>query len=91
MGVIVERRDHRRRADAVRTLVERLARHDRGITIQELAATDNTLPPSAAERIVKRLAIQGLIHLRCAAAWAAAPPLLHPGALVVAEVHLNGC
>jgi len=79
----VERRDHHRRADTLRTIVDRLARHDAGITVGELVADDQTVPPAAAERIVKRLAVRGLVVQACGGTWEAAPPLRHPAELVI--------
>jgi hypothetical protein len=76
-----ERRDYGCRAGTMRTVVECLARHNDGITLQLLAA-DYMVPPLAAERIVKRLAIRGLVRQLCPGVWGATPPLLHPACLI---------
>jgi len=77
-----ERRDHRRRAEAMRLIVECLTGHNNGITIHQLLALHYTLSAAAAERIVKRLAIMGLARERAAGSWSATPPLRHPAQLV---------
>ena len=81
--MLYERRNHGRRAETMRTIVDCLARHHRGVTIGHLVEVHHTLSRSATERIVKRLAILGLVRQPCAGRWIATPPLLHPARLVV--------
>jgi len=76
-----ERRDYGHRAETTRAIVESITRHNDGITLQ-LLAVDYMVSPSAAERIVKRLAIRGLLRSRVPGVWIAAPPLLHPASLI---------
>jgi hypothetical protein len=77
-----ERRDYRRRAETMRAIVECLTRHNDGITMRQLLAIHDTLSRSATERVVRRLAILGLVRQPCAGTWIAAPPLRHPAQLV---------
>jgi len=70
-----ERRDYGHRAETTRAIVECLTRHNQGITLQ-LLAVHCPVPPSAAQRIVKRLAIRGLVQSRVPGIWIATPPLL---------------
>ena len=76
-----ERRDYRHRAETMQAIVECLTRHNDGITVQ-LLAVHYPVSPSAAERIVKRLAIRGLVRQRWPGVWIAAPPLRHPASLI---------
>jgi DNA-binding IscR family transcriptional regulator len=76
-----ERRNYQHRAETTRAIVECLARRSEGITVQ-LLAVHYMVSPSAAERIVKRLAIRGLVRSRMPGVWIAAPPLLSPASLI---------
>ena len=78
-----ERRNYDRRAETLRAIADWLTRIDGGVTLDRLAELHHTLPLSTAERIVKRLAIRGLVRQLCAGAWIAAPPLRHPAEIVV--------
>jgi hypothetical protein len=77
-----ERRNRQRRAETLKAVVDRLAHNDDGMTIMELVAVDVTVPPVAAERIVKRLAVRGLVVQGSGGTWEAAPPLRHPAELL---------
>jgi DNA-binding IclR family transcriptional regulator len=76
-----ERRDYGHRAETMRAIVECLTQHTNGIDLQ-LLAVRYQVSPSAAERIVKRLAIRGLVRSRLPGVWSATPPLLHPASLL---------
>jgi predicted DNA-binding transcriptional regulator YafY len=81
----VERRDHRRRAEALARLVARLVRQRQGVTLRDLLA-ECGVSPRAARRMVKRLALRGLVQARAAGTWVATPMLLSPAPLVAVEV-----
>jgi hypothetical protein len=82
-----ERRDHLRRAETLRALVDHLVRRrGQGVTVGELVGADRTLSRPGVERIAKRLALRGLAEWKNAGRWAATPPLLNPVPLVAIEV-----
>jgi hypothetical protein len=78
-----QRRNYHQRAKVVRVVIDRLAHYDDAITIGQIAEVHPPLPVSAAERIVKHLAIRGLVRQPCAGTWEAAPPLRQPAQLII--------
>jgi hypothetical protein len=79
--MVNDRRDPVRRAQTLRQIIERLVNHRRGIRPAELMV-DNIALEAAAERILKRLALRGLVR-QVAGAWVARAALLNPARLEV--------
>ena len=75
-----ERRDFESRSATLHRVVERLRSPEGGVRIEQLE--DAQVPRSTAERIVKCLAIRGLVRQPCAGTWEAAPPLRLPAELI---------
>jgi hypothetical protein len=76
-----ERRDYESRSATLHRIVEQLRTPEGGVRIEQLQ--DARVPRCAAERIVKRLAIRGLVRQPCAGTWEAAPPLREPAELII--------
>jgi hypothetical protein len=83
-GVVVinERRDYRSRAAAVHRILERLSAERGGVRLERWQ--DEGLPATAAERILKRLAIRGLVRI-AEGCWVARRVLLAGAAVQVTE------
>ena len=77
--MIKERRDPVRRAQTLQKVVERLVRH-RGARPSDLMVEH--IVPDSAERILKWLAIRGLVR-KVADAWVPRAVLLSPAALTI--------
>jgi hypothetical protein len=84
-AMIHQRRNYTRRAHTMRAIVECLTRSYEGLPLDRLAEAHHTLSQSATERIVKRLAIRGLVRQPSAGTWSASAPLRHPVQLVEEE------
>ena len=76
--MVKERRDPVRRAQTLQKVVERLVRH-RGVRPSDLMG-EHIVPEESAERILKWLAIRGLVR-KVADAWVARAVLLSPATL----------
>jgi hypothetical protein len=83
--MIHERRNYTRRAEMIRAIVECLTRYHEGLTLGRLSQVHETLSQSATERIIKRLAIWGLVRQPSAGTWIACAPLRHQVQLVDGE------
>ena len=79
--MVKDRRDPVRRAHTLRQVIERLVNHRRGVRPADLVVYDIVL--ETAERILKRLALRGLVR-ETAGAWVPRAVLLHPGTLELA-------
>ena len=77
--MVKERRDPVRRAQTLQKVVERLVRH-RGARPSDLMVEH--IVPDSAERILKWLAIRGLVR-KVADAWVPRAVLLSPAALKI--------
>ena len=78
--MVKERRDLVRRAQTLQKVVERLVRH-RGARPSDLMV-EHIVPEDSAERILKWLAIRGLVR-KAADAWVPRAVLLSPAALEI--------
>jgi len=78
-----ERRDYGRRADSLCRFMERLRSAQAGLGAAELA-DDDSLPPDAGQRILKRLALKGFAR-RVGERWVPTPVLLGPCPLVAGD------
>ena len=81
--MVGERRDPVRRAQTLQKIVERLVRHGRGVRPSDLMVEHIVPEESVAERILKWLAIRGLVR-RVADAWVPRAVLLSPATLTIA-------
>jgi hypothetical protein len=79
--MVIDRRDPVRRAQTLRQIIERLVSHRLGVRPADLLVYNIVL--EAAERILKRLALRGLVR-EMAGAWVPRPVLLNPGTLELA-------
>ena len=79
--MVNDRRDPVRRAQTLQKVVERLVRHRRGVRPSDLMV-EHTVPEDSAERILKWLAIRGLVR-RAADAWVPRAVLLSPATLTI--------
>jgi hypothetical protein len=79
--MVKDRRDSVRRAQTLRRIVERLVSDRRGVRPADLLVENIVL--EAAERILKRLALRGLVR-EMAGAWVPRAVLLNPETLVIA-------
>jgi len=78
--MLKERRDLVRRAQTLQKIVERLIRH-RGVQLSDLMG-EHLVPQESAERILKWLAIRGLVR-KVADAWVPRAVLLSPATLMI--------
>ena len=78
--MVKDRRDPVRRAQTLQKVVERLVRH-RGVRPSDLMSED-IVPEESAERILKWLAIRGLVR-KVADAWVPGAVLLSPATLTI--------
>jgi hypothetical protein len=78
--MVKERRDPVRRAQTLQKVVERLVRH-RGVRPSDLVV-EQIVPEDSAERILKWLALRGLVR-KAADAWEPRAVLLSPATLTI--------
>ena len=78
--MVKDRRDPVRRAQTIQKVVERLVRH-RGVRPRDLMG-EHIVPEESAERILKWLAIRGLVR-KVADAWVPRAVLLSPATLTI--------
>ena len=76
-----ERRDFHRRAEMTRHALARILAGCRAISPADLS---DVIPEAAAERMLKRFAVRGLLR-RCSDGWMPQPVLFRPAALEPAE------
>ena len=79
--MVNDRRDPVRRAQTLRRIIERLVSHRLGVRPADLLVYNIVL--EAAERILKRLALRGLVR-EMAGAWVPRAVLLNPATLELA-------
>ena len=78
--MVKDRRDPVRRAQTLQKIVERLVRY-RGVRPSDLMG-EHLVPEESAERILKWLAIRGLVR-KVADAWVPRAVLLSPATLMI--------
>ena len=79
--MVNDRRDPVRRAQTLQKVVERLVRYRRGVRPSDLMV-EHIVPEDSAERILKWLALRGLVR-KAADAWVPRAVLLSPAALEI--------
>ena len=79
--MVKDRRDPVRRAQTLQTIVDRLVRHRRGVRPADLMV-EQIVPEGSAERILKWLALRGLVS-KVADAWVPRAVLLSPATLTI--------
>ena len=81
-GDLDERRDYRRRAECPRRLMKRLLAVDNGLRAADLA--DDRMPFEAAQRILRRFAMKGLVR-HDDDRWLATPLLIRGAQILLAD------